>query len=337
MNRELLKKQARELLHKKAFQPMPQSPPPQGGGMPPGGDPSQGGMPPGMPPPGAGAPPQGGMPPPGAGAPPPQGGGQVDPQMLMQMMQDPQVQQMLAQAGIQVTPQGPVDQSGQPVPPEAIVQLFEQMGILPPSGGGAPGGAPGGQDAQGMTPEAAAAGGALGGDPAAGGMPPGGDPAAGGMPPPPDAGGMPPPGAGGTPLTVEAFMELMPQIMEQMKGGGKSEGGGGDTTELESRIDQLEQMVTGLVQQLGVPPSSVGLGADAGAGAPAGAPEGEANVPAANEVAADQLSQAAAAVQPPPGMPVTAQEKRASYIPEVRRTSSPTRIQSVISKLKYAR
>lgn len=286
MDAELKKIAMEVLMYKRAFQPMQPQPPPAGG-PPPGA---------GGPPPGAGAPP--------AGGPPPAAGG-VDPNMLMQMMQDPQVQQMLAQAGIQVTPQGPVDQSGQPVPPEAIAQLLQQMGVMP-------GGAPQGQDAQGMTPEAQGAGA-----------------------PPPDAGAGAPPQ--GTPLTVEAFMELMPQMLQQMGIEGKKEGGSGNA-DLEARVDQLEQMLTGLVQQMGVPPSAVGLGADAGA--PAGAE------PTPQDVEAQQMGAAADAAGAPPPMPVTASEKRtekkaeekkAAYVPEIRRVNGATRIQTVISKLRTAR
>ena len=136
-------------------------PPAPAGGMPPADpnmaagappmDPAMaaGGAPPPMaPPPPPPMPPQGGMPPmppqgdPGMGAAP-----QIDPaqlQQLLQMLMDPNVQEMLAQVGIIVDPQrGPVEQAtGRVLEPEEIMQVLEEMfqmmmaqqqgGMMPP-------------------------------------------------------------------------------------------------------------------------------------------------------------------------------------------------------------
>ena len=137
-------------LVKNAFVPMPGGqPPPQGG---PGGPPPGAGGPPpgpqGGPPPGAGGPPPGaGGPPPGAGGPPPGPQGGPPPEIL----QDPQIMQLLQQNGIVFDPQQGsfIDQaSGQPIPAEQIMQAVQQMMAEagPPPGAGGPGGPPPGPE-----------------------------------------------------------------------------------------------------------------------------------------------------------------------------------------------
>ena len=114
-------------------------------GSPPGGGmPQQGG---GMPQQGGGMPPQGGMPP---GA-PPQGGGM--PPELMQMMQDPMIQQALNQAGVMISPDGSAidQQTGQPIPPEELMAAIQEL--MGGQGGGMP---PGGAPAEGVPPAAPA-------------------------------------------------------------------------------------------------------------------------------------------------------------------------------------
>lgn len=309
MDPKMLKLAQRLSMDKKAFQAMGGQPPPQPGQ-----------------PAGPGAPPAPGQPAPAAapapqGQPPPQGG---DPmiQQMMQIMQDPQVQQALAQQGITMGQQGPT-QNGQVVPPEQMMQILQQMGAMPPQGGAAPGGQPPpSPEASGMAPESM---GAQDGQVAEGAP-------EGGMPPEASQGGQPP--SGGQPLTMEAFMEIMPQMLEAYEKDKKASGGdSAGKEELAQRVDQLEQMVTGLVQQLGMSPASAGLGSDV-TGMPAEAPAGMPAGPQDPE-AVDAI-QAAAGVPAGPqgGMPVTASEK---YRPEVRRTNSVTRIQGVISKLKHAR
>jgi hypothetical protein len=332
-----LNKLAQMLMSKTAFQPMGGQPPPQPGAPAgPGAPPAPGGMPPpggAPPPPAGGPPPQGGQ--------PPQGGGDPKIQQMIQILQDPQVQQALAQQGIQIGPQGPTGPDGQMIPPEQMEQILTQMGLMQ-------GGAPGGQPPPPMPPEM---GGDAGMAPESMGSPEseaGGQPAdAGAEAPPPDAGAgapPPPPEGGGQPLTMEAFMELMPQMLDAYEKDKKPGAGGGDTADLEARIDQLENMVTQLVQQLGIPPGQAGLGPDATGMPPAGGevPPEMAGMPPPGmppppqDPAAAEAIGAAAAVPPGPqgGMPVMASER---YVPEVRRVPNTSRIQSVISKLKHAR
>lgn len=176
--RDMLKVAA-AVMTPEAMQAGPAGMPPQGapvdpsmmqGGMPPQGapmDPSmmQGGMPPmdpsmmqgGMPP----ADPammQGGMPPQG-------GGGGLPPEIL----QDQLFLQALQQAGIMVDPASgmAVDQSGQPLPPDMIVQAYQafkqgqQEGAAGMPAGEAPVAAPAGMDA-GMPPAPGPTAGGLG-------------------------------------------------------------------------------------------------------------------------------------------------------------------------------
>ena len=164
------------------------------GGMPPGGAmPPDGAMPPGgAMPPDAGMMPPGGMPP--AGAPagaPPAGGAGLPPEIL----QDQAFIQWMGQNGAQLDQASGtfIDMAtGQPIPPEMVMQAYQmyaqqaQGGAMPPAGG-APAGA--------MPPDA-------------GMMPPGG----GGMPP--DAGAAPP--AGGDPSEMmqdQEFLAFMQQAM----------------------------------------------------------------------------------------------------------------------------
>jgi hypothetical protein len=64
---------------------------------------------------------------------------------MMQMMQDPQIQQQLQQQGITIGQQGPQGPDGQVIPPEQMAQILQQItgggapGGQPPQGGGAPG------------------------------------------------------------------------------------------------------------------------------------------------------------------------------------------------------
>lgn len=97
--------------------PPPGGPPPQAGGAPPMGGPLPGGPPPqagGAPPPGG--PPQGPLP--QAGGPPPD------------ILQDPQILQILEQNGIVLDPQQGTfidTQSGQPIPAEQVMAIVEQI------------------------------------------------------------------------------------------------------------------------------------------------------------------------------------------------------------------
>lgn len=162
--RDMLKVAA-AVMTPEAMQAGPAGMPPQGapmdpsmmqGGMPPQGapmDPSmmQGGMPPADP-----AMTQGGMPPQGGGLPP-------------EILQDQLFLQALQQAGIMVDPASgmAVDQSGQPLPPDMIVQAYQafkqgqQEGAAGMPAGEAPVAAPAGMDA-GMPPAPGPAAGGLG-------------------------------------------------------------------------------------------------------------------------------------------------------------------------------
>ena len=171
---------------------------PDAGGMPPGGAP----MPPDA---GGGMPPQGGapMPPEAGGGMPPQGG-----QLPPEIMQDQGFIEWLAQQGVmldQASGQFIDQQSGQPIPPDMIMQAYDAY--MQEMQGGAVGGMP----PQGGAPM----------PPEAGGMPP-----QGGAPMPPDAmggapmapdGGMPPEGGmspeGGDPTQDELFMQFMQEAM----------------------------------------------------------------------------------------------------------------------------
>lgn len=157
--RDMLK-MAAAVMTPEAMQAGPAGMPPQGAPM----DPSmmQGGMPPmdpsmmqgGMPP--ADPSMQGGMPPQGGGLPP-------------EILQDQLFLQALQQAGIMVDPASgmAVDQSGQPLPPDMIVQAYQafkqgqQEGAAGMPAGEAPVAAPAGMDA-GMPPAPGPAAGGLG-------------------------------------------------------------------------------------------------------------------------------------------------------------------------------
>ena len=182
----------RAALNKEAFQPpMPAVDPATAGGAPPPMDPSMaGGAPPPMDPSMAGGAPPPPMDPSMAGGAP-----QVDPAMMQQMMmalQDPNVQQMLAQMGIIVDPnQGPIDQqTGQVIPPDQMLQILQQiMAQMPPPA--AAGGAPPPMDPAAMPKEAAMMPGAPMDPTMAGGAPPM-DPAAMASPMDPAAAAPPP-------------------------------------------------------------------------------------------------------------------------------------------------
>ena len=105
-----------------------------------------------------GSPPGGPAPQPAQGGQPPaQGGGGGMPPEVQEMLADPNVQQMLQQAGFAIDPSSGnvIDPAtGQPVPPDQLMQILEQLmqgqgqgGGQPPSGGGQPppdqGGQPG--------------------------------------------------------------------------------------------------------------------------------------------------------------------------------------------------
>jgi hypothetical protein len=125
------------------------------------------------------------------------------------------------------------------------------MGGDPAAGGMPPGGDP---MAGGMPP---------GGDPMAGGMPPGGDPMAGGMPPggDPMAGGMPPGGdpmaGGGDPMAA-----LQPMIQQAVQaamsaqgggmGGGMGEGGIKPKIDVNIEIMQMKKLLAKIADGLGI-------------------------------------------------------------------------------------
>ena len=169
------------------------------GGMPPQGaptDPSMMGAPQqGMMPPGGD---MGGMPPQGAPVDPAMAGGAPPPPELLQ---NPQFMQFLQEAtGIAFDQQSGqfIDmQQGQPVPPDVIMQLFQQF--MQQTGGMPPGG-----DMGGMPPQGAPTDPSMMGAPQQGMTPPGGD--MGGMPP---EAAQPPQGPEG--------MEMPPEIMQQVQ------------------------------------------------------------------------------------------------------------------------
>ena len=171
-----------------------------------------GGMPPQGADPAAMGAPQPGMDPAMAGGAPQQGAAQLPPEIL----QDQQFIQLLMQQGLQFDPNtatfyGP---DGQPVPPEIIMQAYQEYQQMMAQGGGVP--------PQGADP--AAMGGQPPMDPAmAGGMPPQGaaDPAmAGGAPMDPSMQaepaqpGMDPAAAGGMPQDAS---QLMPEVMQDQQ------------------------------------------------------------------------------------------------------------------------
>lgn len=102
--------------------------------------------------------PQGGGDPSQQGAPQPQQAGAMPPE-VMQMLQDPQIQQALVQNGLMIDQAGNVtDQaSGQPLPPEDVMKILEQLtgGGQPPAEGG--GEAPAGTEGQGAPADQGAA------------------------------------------------------------------------------------------------------------------------------------------------------------------------------------
>lgn len=142
----------------------PQQDPAAAGGMPPQGapmDPAMMGGAPMDPAMVGGMPPQGGAPmdpammggqppmdPAAAGGMPPQGGG-----LPPEIMQDQEFTAFLQSIGIQIDPASgmAVDPNGQPVPPEAIMQIYQEFDMQRQQM--AQGGAPGGEG--GMPPEAA--------------------------------------------------------------------------------------------------------------------------------------------------------------------------------------
>ena len=123
-----LLKRAAAVMTPEAMQAGPEGMPPQGAPM----DPSM--MQGGMPPQGAPMDPsmmQGGMPPQGGGLPP-------------EILQDQAFVQMLQQSGVVLDPQSGMfmDPSGQPVPPEMIVQAYEAYMQGQQAGQAGPGGMP---------------------------------------------------------------------------------------------------------------------------------------------------------------------------------------------------
>lgn len=202
---------------------------------------SQAGLMPGMPGPAGQAPEQGapGQAPQG-GADPAAGqqqqqGGQVDVQALMQAMQDPQVQQLLQQQGITLGQQGPVDQQGQVVPPEAIAQLLQQAGV--PVGG---------QPQQGQPQP--------GQPPAQPGAAPAGQPMPQGQPQ--QSPGMPM----GPPITLDMLMSVMPQILDAHEAQQKQRDGRIDAEQLAARMDDLERIMAAISNKLGMSPGELGMG-----------------------------------------------------------------------------
>ena len=208
----------------------------------------------------------GGMPP--GGAPMPPGGGQLPPEI----MQDQGFIEWLAQQGVmldQASGQFIDQQSGQPIPPDMIMQAYdaymqEMQGGA--GGGGMPpqGGAPMPPDAGGMPPQGGAPmpPDATGGAPMA---PEGGMPAEGGMP---QEGGAPTqdelfmqfmqeamgvqfdPNSGqfidpasGQPVPEDAVMQAYQAFQQQMQGqGGEGGEGGGQATEGDPMAQMQEQI-----------------------------------------------------------------------------------------------
>ena len=200
-------------LSKQAFVPMPggQAEPvagasPMTAGMtaPMGSPPQQGGPAPGGPAPGG--PPMGGPP-----MAPQMGGGQTVPP---EVANDPQVQQMLAQAGIVYDPQSGMfidQQAGQPIPTEQILPIIQQMM--------AQGGAP----------------------------PPGAE-----MGPPPGAEMGPPPGAemGPPPQPEGVPPEILNTIDKAVQDSIKKAMGGQDTMDVKHMIAKYEADLKGVNDQL---------------------------------------------------------------------------------------
>lgn len=150
----------------------------------------------------------GGMMPPGGGMPP----------ELMQMLGDPQVQQMLNQAGIMLQPDGTAidGQTGQPIPPEVLMQVLQEM----------MGGMEGGGEAGGMPPE--------------------------GMP----AEGAPPAEEPQSDPILDILTEIR-DLLKSQKGGGeekseKSEGeGGGEASEMGQLVEEIRRSNDMMQQMMG--------------------------------------------------------------------------------------
>ena len=243
----------------------PAGAPPMGGGAPPpagagAGAPPMAPQPPpaGAPPMGGGMPPQGGMPmdPGMGGGMPPQGGqmSEQEMQQLMQMLSDPGIQEMLAQAGIIVDPQqGPMEQAtGRVLAPEEVMMILEEIFMMMQQQGG-------GMPPQGGMPMDPGMGGGM---PPQGGMPM--DPGMGGGMPP--QGGMPmDPSMGGGGMPPKMAYEMPGMAPAGMQGGmapGMTQGQPdpymeppaptGLTPELEERLSSLEELVGQLAAKLDV-------------------------------------------------------------------------------------
>ena len=221
----------RAALNKEAFEPP--MPPVDPNGAPPMDPAMAGGAPPMDP---AMAPPPPMDPAMAGGAPP-----QVDPALLQQALQDPNVQAMLAEIGITVDPQrGPIDQAtGQLVPPEQMMMILQEL-MMQAQGGGAPGAPP--VDPNGAPPM----------DPAmAGGAPP--------MAPPmpkmsADMGMAPMPSA--DPTMMDPSAGAMPPPAPPMP-----ETGGGD---IETRLTALEEQVGEMAAKMETDPDATQAVAEEG-------------------------------------------------------------------------
>lgn len=218
-----------------------------GGGQPPMDPSMMGGAPGGMPPDaGGGQPPM--DPAMAQGGPPPQGpqGGEIPPEII----QDQGFIQFLAEmAGIMFDPQSGtfMDSQGQPVPAEAVMQLYQEYQMQMQQGGG-------GQPP--MDPSMA-----QGGDPnamppdAGGGQPPmdpammGGDPNA----MPPEAGGQPPMDPammGGDPNAMPPEGGGQPPMDPSMMGGMPPEGGEQPPPVPDAVMDQIVSAVMSGVETM---------------------------------------------------------------------------------------
>jgi splicing factor 3B subunit 4 len=69
--------------------------------------------------------------------------------------------------------------------------------------------------------------------------------------------GAPPPS--GTPVTMEALMDMMPKILDAHE-SNKSDGSGKATVaELSDRLDEIERMLFAMAGQLGISPAALGV------------------------------------------------------------------------------
>jgi hypothetical protein len=153
---------------------------------------------------------------------------------------------------------------------------------------------------------------------------------------------------------VEALVEIMPSLLAQAEDMRKKESGRVTTEDLSARLDDLEKIIFAIAQNLGLPPSALGLAPeetpvmDATGGQPP--PQGDIAeagltpeaLAAAGMMGGDPSVQAPIAEGPgmpgptpatPPGMP---QQGGMQVMASERRLRPANRIRSLLSNLRNA-